>query len=194
VVHTALPALMVVCPYCTVRLSPLSQPDKSGPKPTATSTASSSSFPSTSVNATAKNKGKAPVFIIDSDSETTLDDTKPSNRQITKPFSNKVFQRNKKIVEDSRREGFVQRKEKKPKGRYEFGAGKIATVSDNRAVDIHVGPAKGRASEYEFLGKISQFIHIVHAAYSKISTFRFGISSFSRYHCSAWKYGSLLSR
>jgi len=191
VVHSALPPLMVLCPYCGFRRSPLSQPVKSGPKPTATSTASSSSFPPTSFNTTAKNKGKAPVFVIDSDSETILDDTKPTNSQITKPFSNEAFLRNKKIVEDSRREGFVRREEKKKlKGRYEVGGRKIATVSDNRAVDIHIGPVKGRASEFEFLGKI-QFIHTVYTAYSKISTFRFNISSFSRYHSSAWKYGSL---
>jgi len=154
VVHSALPPMMVLCPYCGFRRSPPSQSVKSEPKPTATSTASSSSFPPTSFNTTVKNRGKAPVFVIDSDAETILDDTKPTNSQIIKPFSNKAFLRNKKIVEDSRREGFVRREEKKKlKGRYEVGGRKIATVSDNRAVDIHIGPVKGRASEFEFLGK-----------------------------------------
>lgn len=197
VVHSALPPQMVLCPYCGVRRSPISLPVKSGPKPTATSTASSSSLPSASLNATAKNKGKAPVFVIDSDSETIPDDTgKPTDSQITKPFSNKTFKRNKKVVEDSRREGFVRRDEKKKsKGRYELGAKKVATmVSDNRAVDIHIGPVKGKTSEFVFLGKISQFIHTVYTAYLKISAFRCDISPFSRYHCSAWKYGSLYSQ
>jgi uncharacterized Zn finger protein (UPF0148 family) len=168
VVHTSLPALMVLCPYCGVPLSSLSQPSKSEPKPEATSTASSSSsFPSTSLNTTAKNKGKAPVLILDSDTETIPNDTVPTNRQTRKPFSSKAFLRNKTIVEDSRREGFVRKEEKKrPKGRYEVGAKKNIPVSDNRTVDIHVGPIRGMASEYECLGKIFQFIYTAYTAYS----------------------------
>jgi len=102
VVHSALPPMMVLCPYCGFHRSPPSLSVKSEPKPTATSTASSSSFPAAFFNTTVKNKGKAPVFVFNSDSETILDDTKPTNSQIIKPFSNKAFLRNKKIVEDSR--------------------------------------------------------------------------------------------
>jgi hypothetical protein len=171
VVHTSLPALMVLCPYCGVHLSSLSQPSKSEPKPVATTTASSSSsssFPSTSLNnTTARNKGKTPVLILDSDTDTIPNDTVPTNRQTRKPISSKAFLRNKTIVEDSRREGFVRKEEKKrPKGRYEVGAKKNIPVSDNRAVDIHVGPIRGMASEYEFLGKIFQFIYTAYTAYS----------------------------
>jgi len=93
-------------------------------------------------------------IILDSDSETTLAATTRTIRQTRKPFSTGAFRRIKTVGEDSRREGFVRKEEKKrPKGRYGVGEKKIP-VSDNRAVDIHVGPVKGMVSEYEFLGKI----------------------------------------
>jgi hypothetical protein len=101
-----------------------------------------------------------PALILDSDTETIPNDTVPTNRQTREPFSSKAFLRNKTIVEDSRREGFVR------KGRYEVGAKKNIPVWDNRAVDIHVGPIRGMASEYKFLGKIFQFIYTAYTAYS----------------------------
>ena len=120
--------------------------------------------PSTSSSPSASTKGKIPVVVIDSDSETP---NKPKARisRKKKPFSSRPFLENKPVVENSRKEGFVSKEDKKkPKGGYEVGTKKAIAVSDNRTVSIYIGPVGGLVSEYEFLGKSLQSLQFCYPA------------------------------
>jgi len=98
-------------------------------------------------------KGKEKVPTHDADSEIEILEVEPGvTCRIRKPFLSKALQRNRAEVEKARCEGFTTKEEKKkPKGNSEVGVKKAIPVSDNRPFDIYIGPAKGLASEYEFL-------------------------------------------
>jgi hypothetical protein len=140
---------MYHCPYCGLNLRTPSQQKQQVPVPIQQSASSSTA---TIPSITTKGKGKAPIQDADSDIEVL--EAEPSITYRTrKPFSSKAFQRNRAVVEEARREGFTTKEEKKkPKAKFEVGARRAIAVSENRAVDIHVGPAEGLASEYKLLG------------------------------------------
>jgi hypothetical protein len=149
VVHPQLPKTMFHCPYCGLNLQTPSQQKQHVPVPIQQSASSSTA---TVPSITMKGKGKAPIHDADSDIEVL--EVEPSiTYRSRKSFSSKAFQRNRAVVEEAHREGFTTKEEKKkPKAKFDVGARRAITVSDNRAVDIHVSPAEGLAAEYQFLG------------------------------------------